>query len=343
MKWQKEMPEVPANVHEAVLDALETINTKKEIDGVKNMSKHKSMRKAFLVAVLAAAMLGTTAFAAELLWNDKAAEQFNNPPEELQQKALENGVAELQYTSVTDQGITVTAVQSLQDESRVYVLLKVESKEPVIDGNSLFEGLELTADGLDMHDLFVNMGGGFVDKEEQPLAKEGYYAIDAMKNPETVWNGDTLHIALSDFSFYTYEGDDWGGKHIDGKWNLDISLTDASSLSKTIEVNEDFDYNGVPVTINYVKVSPLSVFISYDRADMDRVLLEEDGTPPLFYFELLDKDGKSLLENAEPGGISSKYTEDAIEVLIGINGVVNMDDLGQIILGKDGTITAYVE
>lgn len=343
MKWQKEMPEVPANVHEAVLDALETINTKKEIDGVKNMSKHKSMRKAFLVAVLAAVMLGTTAFAAELLWNDKAAEQFNNPPEELQQKTLENGVAEMQYTSVTDQGITVTAVQSLQDESRVYVLLKVESEEPVIDGNSLFEGLELTADGLDMHDLFVNMGGGFVDEEEQLLTKEGYYAIDAMKNPETVRNGDTLHIALSDFSFYTYEGDDWGGKHIDGKWNLDISLTDASSLSKTIEVNEDFDYNGVPITINYVKVSPLSVFISYDRADMDRVLLEEDGTPQLFYIELLDKDGKSLLENAEPGGISSKYTEDAIEVLIGINGVVNMDDLGQIILGKDGTITAYVE
>lgn len=343
MRWQKEMPEVPANVHEAVLDALETINTEKEIDGVKQMSKHKSMRKAFLVAVLAAAMLGTTAFAAELLWNDKAAEQFNDPSEELQQKTLENGVAEMQYTSATDQGITVTAVQSLQDESRVYMLLKVESEEPVIDGNSLFEGLELTADGLDMHDLFVNMGGGFVDKEEQLLTKEGYYAIDAMKNPETVWNGDMLHIALSDYSFYTYEGDDWGGKHIDGNWNLDISLTDASFLSKTIEVNEDFDYNGVPVTINYVKVSPLSVFISYDRADMDRVVRDQDETLQLFSFELLDKEGKSLLENAELGGISSKYTEDAIEVLIGINGVVNMDDLGQIILGKDGTVTAYVE
>ncbi len=86
MRWQKEMPEVPANVHEAVLDALETINTEKEIDGVKQMSKHKSMRKAFLAAVHAAAMLGTTAFAAELLWNDKAAEHFNYPSEELQQK-----------------------------------------------------------------------------------------------------------------------------------------------------------------------------------------------------------------------------------------------------------------
>lgn len=342
MKWQNEMPEIPENVHKAVLDALETINAEKEIIEMKNMSGHRRKRKAFLVAVIAAAMLGTTAFAAELLWNDKAAEQFNNPAEELQQKTFEDGVAALQYASATDKGITVTAIQTLQDEGRVYVLLKVESEETVIDGNTLFEGLELTADNTDVYP-FNSIGGGFVDQEDQLLTREGYYAIDAMKNPDAAWNGDTLHIALSDFSYYTYGSGEQGGNHIDGHWNLDISLTDASSLSRTIEVNRDFDYDGVAVTINYVKVSPLSVFISYDRADVDRVSIEEDGTPQLFHFELLDKEGKSLMKHAEIGGISSNYTEDAVEILIGINGVVDMDNLGQILLGKDGTVAAYVE
>lgn len=342
MKWQNEMPEIPENVHKAVLDALETINTKKEIIEMKNMSGHGRKRKAFLVAVLAAAMLGTTAFAAELVWNGKAAEQFNNPPEELQQKTLEDGVAAMQYASATDKGITVTAVQTLQDEGRVYVLLKVETEEMVIDGNSLFEGLELTTGNPDAYP-FNSIGGGFVDQEDQLLTREGYYAIDAMKAPDAAWNGDTLHVALSDFSYYTYGSSEQEGKHIDGHWNLDISLTDASSLSRTIEVDRDFDYDGAAVTINYVKVSPLSVFLSYDRADVDRVSVEEDGTPQLFYFELLDKEGNPLIDNAEIGGVSSKYTEDAVEILIGINGVVDMDNLGQILLGKDGTVAVYVE
>ncbi|MDE5894258.1 MAG: DUF4179 domain-containing protein [Acetatifactor sp.] len=342
MKWQNEMPEIPGTVHKAVLDALETINTEKEIIEMKNMSGHKRKRKAFLVAVLAAAMLGTTAFAAELVWNGKAAEQFNNPPEELQQKTLEDGVAAMQYASATDKGITVTAVQTLQDEGRVYVLLKVESEEMVIDGNSLFEGLELTADNPGAYP-FNSIGGGFVDQEDQLLMREGYYAVDAMKNPDAAWNGDTLHIALSDFSYYTYGSGGQAGKHIDGQWNLDISLTDASSLSRTIEVDRDFDYDGVAVTINYVKVSPLSVFLSYDRADVDRVSIEEDGTTQLFHFELLDKERRPLMEHVEIGGVSSKYTEDAVEILIGINGVVDMDNLGQILLGKDGTVAVYVE
>ena len=342
-KWEKEMPEIPDHVHNAVLCALDTLNTENVKGDGGHMMKHKSVRRAGLVAVLAAAMVGTTAFAAELIWNNKTVEEFHNPPMELQQKTVDNGVAVLPNVSVTDSGVTVTAVQMLQDENRVYIMLRVESEEAVIDGNSLFDRMELY-DG-ENHNIFNNIGAQFIDEEDGKLTNDGYYVIDALKDSVTGWNGTTLEVALSGLSYYQYEngGAASGGKKIEGNWKLELALTDASALSKTVELGKDIHCGDVPVTVNYVKISPLSIVISYDAADVEKIkVAEDDFIPELLSAKLLDKQGNELLKTGY-GAMSSWNTEDGQYVVqMGLIGVVDMEQADQIELGG-GTLTAKIQ
>lgn len=341
-KWEMEMPEVPDNVHKAVKRALDLLEAEQK-EKVTSMKGRIHKRKIAVATILAAAMIGTTALAAGLTWNDKTVEEFRNPSEELQQKTLEEGVAVLPEVSVTDNGITVTAVQLLQDENRVYLMLKVESEEAVIDGNTGFDGWELS-DGSN-ENIFWNMGGSFITDETGEPAKEGYYVIDGLKGVDGGWNGDTLQLALSDLSYYTYENYDWsvgGGNQtphrIEGNWNLELALQDVSSLSRTIPVNKELTLRGMPVTVNYIKVSPLSVVMSYSWSDIDRIEREEDN----FFFELCDirmKDKAGNVVQEGYGGISSMITEEG-EYLIqmGLMDVLDVEEIGQILWGEENLV-----
>lgn len=270
-------------------------------------------------------------------------EEFHNPPMELQQKTVDNGVAVLPNVSVTDSGVTVTAVQMLQDENRVYIMLRVESEEAVIDGNSLFDRMELY-DG-ENHNIFNNIGAQFIDEEDGKLTNDGYYVIDALKDSVTGWNGTTLEVALSGLSYYQYEngGAASGGKKIEGNWKLELALTDASALSKTVELGKDIHCGDVPVTVNYVKISPLSIVISYDAADVEKIkVAEDDFIPELLSAKLLDKQGNELLKTGY-GAMSSWNTEDGQYVVqMGLIGVVDMEQADQIELGG-GTLTAKIQ
>ncbi len=339
--WKEKMPEVPSNVHMAVLSALDSLGEEPFRKEERPVKRHKNMRTMMLAAVLAAAMMGMTAFAAELIWNSQVTEAFQNPPAELQQKTLDNGVASMQNVSAAEQGITVTAVQTLQDENRVYLLLRVESEEPILDGRAIFEKLEF-CDGLNphigTHDIFNNIGSGFVGVKDGQPVHTAYYYVDGLKNMDTHWNGGTLQVTLSDFH---YENEQGKGESLDTDWNLEVSLTDASDLSRTLEVNKDFDYDGVPVTIHSVTVSPLSIIISYDREDCGKIPVAEDDTLQLFFFRLLDKEGNVMVKEGDFGGVSARYTENEIVMQMGLTGVVDVEQLGQIVLG-DGTVTVEV-
>lgn len=338
-KWRKEMPELPKNVHEAVLGALDMIETEKKEEGMIPMRKHRSKRKTLLIAALVAAMLGTTAFAAELIWNSKVTEQFNNPSQEVQQQTMESGVAAIQNASVTDKGVTVTAVQTLQDENRVYLMLKVEAEEAVIDAQATFRGWELH-DGEDF-DIFDNMGAHWVDESVGELSKDGYYVIDALKWKKKNWNGDHLQVSLSDFVYYEGEKTE---HHIDGNWELDLILTDASALSKTIPVKQQITCKGTSVMVNYVKVSPLSVMVSYAEEDVLNMEVAKDDfiIDYLDSIDLVEKDVKEPGDNWR-GAASSWGTEEGEYMMMqAVNRILDVEQLDSIILG-DGQLVIEVE
>lgn len=351
MNWKKEMPEVPESVHMAVLDALENLEYAESNKGnrktVKITHGIRRGRRMLAAAIVAVTMLGTTALAAEFIWNNKAVEEWNFPSQDLQQDAIDNQVAILQNASVTNNGIKVTVVQTMQDRNRVYVLLKVEAAEEVIDGNSGFDGAVMHNGDGDIFTIFCNTGCGFIDEVEGKLTKDGYLVIDGLKHYDAPWNGDSLHITLSDFRYYSYEnydGETGSGEkianHVEGTWELEVELADVSSLCKTIPVNMTSERFGVPVTIQDVKLSPLSMEINY-RYNNDAIkdLSEEEQanfSKMLLQIALYDKEGKIIEEGvgAVTGGFTNKEAGET-NIIAGLNGVIDVDTVDKIIFGNE--------
>lgn len=358
MNWKKEMPEVPENVHMAVLDALENLN---QAENSNRADKTESItrgirrgRRAVVAAIVAATMLGTTALAAEFIWNNKAVEDWNFPSEDLQQDTIDNQVAILQNASVTDSGITITAVQTLQDKNRVYLLLKVEGEEAIIDGNSFFNTWNVHDGDGDMFKLFCNGTCNFLEREVGELKKEGYYVIDELKHSD--WNGDSLQINLGDFNYCTYENyhevEGIGGvgvtpHRVDGNWDLEVQLADVSGLCKTIPVNTAADRFGIPITVQEVKLSPLSMEITYSYDyDKTRDLSEEEQanfSTPLLQIALYDQEG-NIIETgvgAVSDGFSNRESGEW-NMIAGLNSVIDVDAVDKIVFA-DGWLTVPVE
>ena len=125
-------------------------------------------RRVIWTAAALAAMFGTTVAAAELFrWNEQAADYFNNPPQEVQNEMVAQGVAMEQSASATDQGITVTVKQTVQDDNRLYILLDVQCEEAVIDDNSFFDKWDVITKDTE---AFDNLGASFA--ESTPIAKQ---------------------------------------------------------------------------------------------------------------------------------------------------------------------------
>ncbi len=336
-QWETMMPDVPENVHAAVQKALDMLETEKK--GMKTVKKGNRRKMAAMI-ILAATMIGTTAMAAGLTWHRKTAEEFHNPSGEIQQKTLEEGVAALPAASVADNGVTVTAVQLLQDENRVYLMLKVESEEAAIDGNTLFDTMMLS-DGSNQ-EIFGNVSAYFLEDVNGTLSKEGYYVIDGLKNMDAGWNGEALKLILSDLSYYTYgkaeEGVDMANQTphcIKGNWELEVSLKDVTSLSKTIPVDKKLEVRGVEVTVNYVRISPLSVVISYSQSDIDKIdMVEDDMLWELFDISMKNKQG-ALVQDGY-GAISGVITQEGERLTqIGLLNVLDVEEIGQIVWGDD--------
>ena len=114
-RLEQEFPEVPDCVHQTVLETLGQLEEKG-----RERKPVKKMKWIILAAALTAAF-GLTVAAAELFdWNPAAAENFGEPIKEVQDKLTMDGVAKEQEISATDNGITVTAVQTMNDENVFY-------------------------------------------------------------------------------------------------------------------------------------------------------------------------------------------------------------------------------
>ncbi len=364
INWKREMPDVPEVVHEAVLEALKKLDKAEDridmgTDGKENggeerkypviqsrKGKHHRRKTLVVLAAALAAAFGMTVAAAGLLWNERAAEEFHNPAPSLQQETIESGVADIPDISVTDKGITVTAVQTLRDENRVYLLFKVSSEEAVIDGNSGFEGWRLY-DG-EITDIFGNMGAQFLCEETGELLTEGYYMIDAMNVIKEDWKGEKLSVCLSDFSYYTYEsGDSEEGKsvqtahHIDGVWEMEFPLENVENQTHHYEVGQKMELPEGSILVKSMEISPLSIEVVYDRADADKVFKarygEEDGSLwELFTVKILDKEGNVMNEGV--GGVSSANQGEDKIIMMELSGVIDTEEVGTIELGEKNLV-----
>ena len=349
MQIEKEFPIVPEKIHGMVLETLE--NLEKENPSMKkggNTMKIKKRRVIWAAAALAA-MFGTTVAAAELFtWNEQAADYFNDPPKEVQNEMVAQGVVMEQNDSVTDQGITVTVKQTVQDDNRLYILLDVQCEEALIDDNSGFDRWNvITKDP----EAFNNMGASFAESAPRGKMEEknsrGYYEITGLKTYGREWNEDSITLDLGQFFYYTYEEEGLGTSHvIDGNWKLEIPLGEQTqALTKVYEPNSQVMVSGMPVTVKRVEVSPISTVIAYDLNDVQNVIDtayadEED----VFLYELqlsgFRYDDGETVESGAGGGMSSFWDREAGEDVykIGLAGMIEPDRVTAILLGNDMTV-----
>lgn len=348
LQIEKEFPNVPEKIHGMVLETLE--NLEEENPSVKkggNTMKIKKRRVIWAAAALAA-MFGTTVAAAELFqWNEQAADYFNNPPQEVQNEMVAQGVAMEQNASVTDQGITVTVKQTVQDNNRLYILLDVQCEEALIDDNSGFDKWNfITKDKF----AFDNIGGSFAEGTPtgaEEKSNQAYYEISALKTYGREWNEDSITLDFGEFCYYTYEEGTAGTPHvIDGNWKLEVPLGEQTqAVTKVYEPNSQIMVSGIPVTVKRVEVSPISTVMVYDLNDVQNVIdTAHVGEADVWLYELqlsgFRYDNGETAANGAGGGMSGYWDRDAGEAIykMGLSGLIEPDRVEAILLGDGMTV-----
>lgn len=264
MNWEKELPEVPECVHRAVMGALGEIG---ENPAYRQRAAGKRRRyKGRTILIAAAAMtavLGTTVLAAELFsWNERAKEQFGGS-KEVQDKLVEEQFAIDEYESVTDNGLTVTAIQTVQDENYFYALFEIssEDKDIVLDENS---DMEYTIDWGSDENPFAYMGSGFARKGESQ-GNRGYFEIYGNKADTSKAEDISMNLH---FTALQKQGEKAGAGTdiIRGKW--DLSVTVHQTPGESFAVDQKAVIAGYDMRVKEVRLSPLTVTVVYDGEDI---------------------------------------------------------------------------
>lgn len=301
--WTKEYPEVPDLVHHSVLNALSSLE-EQEAGTMKKTTRRMTKKKVILLAAALAALVGTTAAAAELFhWSERAKEVFP-ADEEMQDQLTQKQLAQNPSQSVTDQGLTITALQTIQDKHRFYALFEVTAENMELTEGY---GLEYQMDFDGGDDPFVALSWGFVSEFEQPVSNSRYFEIYGIKADD--FDGDLK----MDLHFTTLLGPSekkamYGDPVLEGNWDFSLDVHPSEVL--TFELGETYEIGGYSMKVAAVELSPLSATIWYDAEDVrtmeagENVHLDQLDDLLALYPESL-----SLKDGAQAEGVFFPVTE----------------------------------
>lgn len=258
-------------------------------------------RKLFLIAALIAAMLLLMGAATYTRWS-RSMQNTYHPSESQRQQAEQSGLS-VRYEetatqaasedgsilSATDQGITVSLVQTIADSREVHIILRVEGFEPP-EGYEItpyaFEGEQATlggrddfwySSGMDFDDDIVYQGGGkytYTDGtpvDERDGLQMGHYRRSDGSMEVDVWyrlNSDTeellgqeYQLHLTGFGTNTYVGkaDSTFETLVEGHWDLKFPLKGADT-SIQCQPNVRLSDN---VTLTDVEIGQITVKAKY--------------------------------------------------------------------------------
>lgn len=261
VNWNQEYPEVPEMVHRSVLDALSVLDEQEQEAG--KMKKTWKKRWILLAAALVA-LVGTTAAAAEIFqWNERAGQVFE-ADEETRNELTMNQLAEGVSQTVTDQGLTITAIQTIQDRNRFYALFEVTAEDTDMQITSDYS-LDYTLDFGGKEDPFCARGWGFVSEFDQEVSNTRYFEIRGTKYEQS----DEDLVMNLHFTGLRGEPDMKAGEGellISGNWDFSLNLRTSDMISH--EVEQDYELDGYRIHVKSVAFSPLSMTLVYDGADV---------------------------------------------------------------------------
>lgn len=143
-----------------------------------------SGKKKLLFLLAATLIMGTmTAAAVYTRWSTTAQTRYN-PSQEVKEQAEKSGLSVMleetkgnpnEVLSVTDQGVTITAMQTIVDNYRAEITFRIEGFE-LPEGEEPFAWPTVTIDGR--RDYYVSQTGGFYDGTTRNDKGEWVYASD---------------------------------------------------------------------------------------------------------------------------------------------------------------------
>lgn len=331
---------IPDIVQEKADLTYEQIRTERTYQKMKRRKINRNRRVLPLVAAVAVLAFGTTVCAAGYLkWSRGLQNEFEGTEEQRQMLQTEQIAAPVspEKNSVTSEGVTVTAQQTIVTDQFAWLSFKIEGydleegKEPCfdevhvsIDGNDgisytshFYDGLQQDASGQFVYEdgtrAEENASGGVVERfAGQDGSLEYIIWINAVGNDEI-----TLIDSTADVRFRNL-----GTVHkaaftpdLDAEWELTIAMKGSDAVREA-SLSEPLGESGA--IVKHVKISPISIQVDYAFAaqeftieatngDGESIQTTDHTEPPLVYGVRL-KDG-TLLTGIMGGGTARRYKE----------------------------------
>lgn len=330
-KWNREFPDVPEHVHQTVLSTLAGLDERKN----KRVNRMKKGKVIILIAV-AVAILGTTVSAAEIFkWNRRAAEVF--VADEIQQnKLVTEQIAQDASQTVTDAGLTITAVQTIQDNNCFYALFEVTAEDTstqITAEHSM--GIQFDFQGGE--DPFGYLGWGFVDESEQSVSNSRYFEITGTKTESGL---EDLNMKIQFTSLNTPgEKAMEGTAVLEGNWEFALNLHAIEPVC--YELNREYQIAGCTVMVKSAELTPISAKLVCDLEDvrelekLEGVSLDQaDSIASLFINgvkyqngAIIEEEGYQELQVSWENGLYSKTAR--------LTSVIDSDKVSALLVGEN--------
>ena len=273
-KWKDIAPEVPHDFHEKFEETLKYIE-KDNTAGKRYKKKKIRVRVLITAAVLCAGMVVTVAANEFFKWNDHLVKRLE-PSEEQQETLQETNYIQNINQSETQNGVTVTLTDSIQDQGFLFAFFKVETDDSItMDDNTSFaevshfriDGTEVYGDDEDrLGSLSTGVEQDTLLKEDQNSAHLKYFNVFLSYDSDYDLSNRTVEISLKNL---TDEGNYEEDENVltEGSWNFKWTLGTVKSPA-SLEVNQKCDFGGYEITVKKMEVSPLlwSLYLDYNEA-----------------------------------------------------------------------------
>lgn len=274
---------IPAIVQERADFALKQIKSERTH---KTMKRKNRKWKAIWIPIVAAILaLGTTVCAAMYIQWSKGLETRLQVTEEQKQSLEEKEIAAPVNDNVTEQGITVTALQTIVDSRFAYLAFQVDGYDVEEGMQPDFEYMTIKIDGDDEYEYNLLMGSFFNGLQMDDQGNFIY--LDGSPAKETA-DGRVIEKYADENGSMEYtmllmtarDGDSFIGKplhlefhnlgtidkaefspDIEGTWTFDFTLCGSDEV-RSCELSEALGDSGASVV--KAEISPISLHVTYD-------------------------------------------------------------------------------
>lgn len=296
--------------------------------------QRRSGKKLLLLALAATLAVGALTGAAVFTRWSRSAQTAYNPPQQVKEQAEKSGLSVMledkqkettpgEVLSATDQGITITAVQSIVDNRRAEITFRVEGFTLPEDRapDIFFDGITI---GGDPH-FASSMSGGFFDGTTHNKDGEWVYASngqpvarrdDAFQSGILQWVAEdgSMEYQLS-FTFHdngeSYLGKEFavhftglgvqsekkaemGEQLVSGSWDLRWTLTGADNSESSVTITPNMEIGDSGLTLLEAEIGQKTIRAVYQSDhDWDGWKQLETLSPALE--KVCMKDGSTIL------------------------------------------------